>query len=101
MKPGISTIAHFTAAVCGIREEHLRATRRDAPTVRARWIAMYLAREMTGRSFPEIGRMFGDRDHTTVMHACRRMAERVQREPELAVLVDSIRRGLQAPAEAA
>lgn len=101
MSPGISTIMQFTAAVCGIREEHMRASRRDAPTVRARWIAMYLAREITGRSFPEIGRMFGNRDHTTVMHACRRMAERIEREPELTVLVDSIRRGLEPQAEAA
>jgi chromosomal replication initiator protein len=42
---------------------------------RPRQVAMYLARKLTSRSLPEIGRRFGGRDHTTVLHACRRIAE--------------------------
>jgi chromosomal replication initiator protein len=43
---------------------------------------MYLAREHTGETLPAIGRRFGGRNHTTVMHACKRTAERIARDPE-------------------
>lgn len=49
--------------------------RRPAHIARARQIAMYLAKELTQKSFPEIGEAFGGRDHTTVMHAVKRVAE--------------------------
>jgi len=101
MTPRIDTIMRFTAAATGVGMNAILSPRRDAPTVRARWIAMYLAREMTHRSFPAIARSFGDRDHTSVMHACRQIAARIGQYPELAELVESIRTGLQLPAEAA
>ena len=43
---------------------------------------MYLARELTDQTLPAIGRAFGGRNHTTVMHACRRTAERIAEDPE-------------------
>ena len=43
---------------------------------------MYLARELTDQTLPAIGRAFGGRNHTTVMHACRRTAERIASDPE-------------------
>ena len=43
---------------------------------------MYLAREHTAQTLPAIGRSFGGRNHTTVMHACRRTAERLASDPE-------------------
>jgi chromosomal replication initiator protein len=43
---------------------------------------MYLARELTDQTLPAIGRAFGGRNHTTVMHACRRAAERIAADPE-------------------
>jgi chromosomal replication initiator protein len=43
---------------------------------------MYLARENTDATLPSIGRSFGGRNHTTVMHACRRTAERIAQDPE-------------------
>ena len=43
---------------------------------------MYLARELTDQTLPAIGRQFGNRNHTTVMHACKRTAERISRDPE-------------------
>jgi chromosomal replication initiator protein len=43
---------------------------------------MYLARELTDQTLPAIGRAFGGRDHTTVMHACKRTAERIANDPE-------------------
>lgn len=51
----------------------LRSPRRTAKVVRARQIAMYLAKKLTEQSLPEIGRRFGGRDHTTVLHAVRKM----------------------------
>ena len=48
---------------------------------------MYLAREHTGQTLPGIGRRFGGRNHTTVMHACRRTAERLAADPEAVEIV--------------
>jgi chromosomal replication initiator protein len=47
-----------------------------------RQVAMYLARELTDQTLPAIGRAFGNRDHTTVMHACKRTAERMAQDPD-------------------
>ena len=49
--------------------------RRSRPLARPRQIAMFLAKKMTTRSLPEIGRRFGNRDHTTVIHAVRKVEE--------------------------
>jgi chromosomal replication initiator protein len=43
---------------------------------------MYLARELTGQTLPAIGREFGNRNHTTVLHACRRTVERMGKDPQ-------------------
>jgi chromosomal replication initiator protein len=58
---------------------------------------MFLARELTGQSFPEIGRGFGDRDHSTVLHAVRSVSTEVTRDPELAVTVNNLRARLSTP----
>ena len=50
---------------------------------------MYLSRELTDQTLPAIGRAFGGRNHTTVMHACRRTAERIAADPEA---YDAVRR---------
>lgn len=47
-----------------------------------RQMAMYLARQVTGQSFPELGRRFGDRDHTTIMHGFHASAHRIKHNPE-------------------
>ena len=101
MTVSISTIVRFTGASFGVSEVDLMSRRRDQRAVTARQVAMFLAREITHRSYPAIARQFDDRDHTTVMHACSRIAERVRHEPELAEMVESIRAGMQTPAEAA
>lgn len=58
-----------------IRHADLISTRRARAIARPRQIAMALAKELTEHSLPEIGRAFGGRDHTTVIHACRRIAD--------------------------
>jgi chromosomal replication initiator protein len=75
-----STIMAQTAAYFGITIEDLCGSSRSRMLVTARQIAMYLCRELTDLSLPKIGQLFGGRDHTTVMHADRKirllMAER-------------------------
>jgi chromosomal replication initiator protein len=70
-----------------------------ARTARISWprqVAMYLARELTGESLPAIGRQFGGRDHTTVLHACRRTAARLSNDAAAREAVDKLCRNLTA-----
>ena len=75
-----ATIMAQTAAYFGLTMEDLCGSSRSRVLVNARQIAMYLCRELTDLSLPKIGQQFGNRDHTTVMHAERKirqlMAER-------------------------
>ena len=63
--------------------------------VRPRQVAMYLAKVLTLRSLPEIGRRFGGRDHTTVLHAVRKIEALVTRDVALSDEVESLKRQLQ------
>jgi chromosomal replication initiator protein len=75
-----------------LRELHsARGARRVA---RPRQVAMYLARELTSRSLPDIGRRFGGRDHTTVLHACRRIEALCKTDPVFQQEVDFLRKVL-------
>ena len=79
-------VAEIQAAVCHVFEIDLiemRSARRSLVVARPRQVAMYLAKKLTLRSLPEIGRMFGDRDHSTVIHAVRRIADLMQSDAEL------------------
>jgi hypothetical protein len=69
----------------------LRSPRRKARVVRARQIAMYLAHQLTEQSLPEIGRRFGGRDHTTVLHAVRKMAKLVTSDQSIADEIERIK----------
>ncbi|MEO5339528.1 MAG: chromosomal replication initiator protein DnaA [Magnetococcus sp. MYC-9] len=79
-----------------IRPLDLRSAKRARQFSHPRQIAMYLCKQLTTHSFPEIGRQFGDRDHTTVMHAVRKIDERQVLDPvlagELRVLTGLLRR---------
>ena len=79
----ISTIQRMVAAEWNVSELTLLSRRRDRRAVDARQVAMWFARTMTGRSFEAIGRRFADRDHSTVMHAVRRVTERLAAGDEL------------------
>jgi len=74
------SISEIQVAACkqfGISSEELVSTSRTARVAWPRQVAMYLARELTSESLPAIGRHFGGRDHTTVLHAWRRTAARI------------------------
>ena len=86
-------IAQVIIAVCefyGIEPDQLKARTRERETVLARQIGFYLARKMTGRSLPEIGRQFGGFDHSTIVHAIRRVEEMLASNPEVRTDVDMI-----------
>ncbi len=68
-------ILDATAEMFGLSVDDLRGKSRSRPLVTARQIAMYVLREMTDFSYPAIGREFGDRDHTTVMHAVSKISK--------------------------
>ena len=89
-----ATCAHF-----GITSEELLSTGRSARVAWPRQLAMYLARELTGASLPAIGREFGGRDHTTVLHACRRASERLASGDGSQQAVDSLLAELGLPAD--
>lgn len=70
--------------------------RRTQDVVRPRQVAMYLCKQLTARSLPEIGRRFGDRDHTTVLHAVRKIGWLIGRDAEFAEEVESLRKKCEA-----
>ncbi len=94
----VAAILDATATQFGVGTDSLLARDRRPTVTRARKVAMYLTRELTGQSFPEIGRGFGGRDHSTVLHAVRSVTTEVTRDPELAMTVDTLRLRLSASA---
>jgi len=79
----------------GVNRSDLLSSRRNRSIVRPRQIGMYLAKSMTARSLPEIGRRFGGRDHTTVLHAIRKVDELMTTDTGLREDVEILRRLLR------
>lgn len=78
----------------GLRIADMQSARRARNVARPRQIAMYLAKQLTSRSLPEIGRKFGGRDHTTVMHAVRKIEELCAEDISFNEEIATIRRSL-------
>jgi chromosomal replication initiator protein len=91
----IEEIQKRVAEHYNIRLTDMSSPRRARNVARPRQIAMYLAKQLTSRSLPEIGRRFGGRDHTTVMHAVSRVAELMQADSAFAEDVELLRRMLE------
>ncbi len=81
-RPTVEVIQDLTAEAFGLTRDELVSESRAARLSWPRQVAMYLAREHTAETLPAIGRRFGGRNHTTVMYACRRTAERLAGDPE-------------------
>ena len=75
-----------------VSKADLLSSRRTRTIVRPRQIAMYLAKILTPRSLPEIGRRFGGRDHTTVLHAVRKIEELINGDHTLADEIELLKR---------
>jgi len=81
----------------GLTPSELLSSTRTTRVAWPRQIAMYLARELTGESLPAIGRQFGGRDHTTVLHAWRRASLRISSDPTSREAVDKLHEALGSP----
>jgi hypothetical protein len=81
-----SVARHFHVTV-----NDLKASRRTANVVMTRQISMYLAKQLTLCSLPEIGRLFGGRDHTTVLHGVRKIAAMMEADEAFRAKVESLR----------
>ena len=88
----IEEIQRKTAEFYNLKLAEMSSERRARAVARPRQVAMYLCKQLTTRSLPEIGRKFGGRDHTTVMHAIRVIEELKQSDPALAEDIELIRR---------
>ena len=80
---GVENIQKTVADFYKIKVADMYSKKRPASIARPRQIAMYIAKEMTQKSLPEIGELFGGRDHTTVLHAVRKIAAERQKNSEL------------------
>jgi chromosomal replication initiator protein len=88
----IEEIQRRVAEHYGIRIADMHSARRARAVARPRQVAMYLAKQLTPRSLPEIGRKFGGRDHTTVMYAIRKIEDLRTTEPLLSDDIETLRR---------
>jgi chromosomal replication initiator protein len=87
----IEAIQKAVAAYFSVRISDLKGKRRHRGISRPRMIAMYLSRQLTSASFPEIGMRFGGKDHSTVINACKRIEALSQDDEELRGAVESLR----------
>jgi hypothetical protein len=92
----VNAIQHLVCLHYQVSHTDLISPRRDHKVMRPRQIAMYLARTLTLRSLPEIGRWFGGRDHTTVFHAVRKIGTMVADRHPIADDVNYLREVLSA-----
>jgi chromosomal replication initiator protein len=95
-KVTIDEILRKVADHYNLRMSDLLSARRARAVARPRQVAMYLAKMLTTRSLPDIGRRFGGRDHTTVLHAVRKIEELRQTDSQIAEDVELLRRMLEA-----
>lgn len=92
------TLDDIQKKVCehyGIKLADLNGARRSRNLARPRQIAMYLSKRLTTRSLPDIGRAFGGRDHTTVMHAVQKVEDLIRTDGMIADDIDLLRRSLR------
>ena len=90
----IDNIQRVVAEYYKIKVSDLHSKRRSRSVARPRQVAMYLAKDLTNHSLPEIGDAFGGRDHTTVLHACRKIKELLETDADIKEDVKNLLRTL-------
>ncbi len=82
-EPQLQSITKHVSKYFNLRATELRGKTRQQRVVRARGVAMFLARQLTANSLESVGRHFGNRDHTTVLHACRKTESLLETDPSI------------------
>jgi chromosomal replication initiator protein len=95
--PQLRTIIRQVCQYFQLRAADLKGPTRQQRVVRARGVAMLLARQLTDKSLAQVGRHFGNRDHTTVMHACRKTESLLRSDPAIRQAVDELAAQLSVP----
>lgn len=93
-KKKIVAMDDIQEAVCTqfhVKMTELKSRRRSKTLVHPRQIAMYLCRELTDASYPEIGRQFGGKDHTTIIHACRQVTKARETDTVLHTTIETLK----------
>ena len=80
--PSITDVQHAVADHFGLTTEELTSSSRVSRLAWPRQVAIHLARDLTGASLPTIGKAFGGRNHSTVLHACKRVSERMKNDQQ-------------------
>ncbi|MFN8216677.1 MAG: chromosomal replication initiator protein DnaA [Solirubrobacterales bacterium] len=93
----VEEIQQRVAKRFGISRAELVGTSRAATPLRARQVAIYLTRELTDLSLPQIGRLYGGRDHSTVLNSLRRLEASLATDPDLAHRVEELRAAIHNP----
>ena len=91
----IETIQKAVAQYFGLKVSDLRSKRRQRTISEPRQIAMFLSRELTKASLPEIGRRFGGKDHSTVIHSCKKIQSARESNPTIQAAIDRVRATLE------
>ena len=90
----IESIQNIVAAYFNLNIQEMLSQRRSRSLARPRQIAMYLAKQYTTNSLPDIGRRFSNRDHTTVIHAVKKIDELIKKDNQIKVDVVEIKKRL-------
>ncbi len=88
----LEAVQEVVATKFHIKVSEMKSKRRTKALVYPRQVAMYLARDITQQSYPEIARHFGGKDHTTIMHACRQIEKAKENNPGLQRTLEDLKR---------
>ena len=93
-RPTMERIVQRVGGHFRVEPRQLQSSRRGREVLLPRQVSMYLARQLTGLSLEQIGAYFGGRDHSTVLHACRKMEQALSRDPALSGTIRRLRSDL-------
>jgi chromosomal replication initiator protein len=91
----VDRIQKIVSSYFNMKPDDFKAKKRSRAISYPRQIAMYLCREMTDLSLPKIGEEFGGRDHTTVIHACEKIMGDMEKEPEIKLTINELKKRIQ------
>jgi chromosomal replication initiator protein len=94
VRPTVRSIASLSAKYFGLKVAELTSPTRRRAVVQARNVAIYLSRQLAGKSLEQLGKFFGDRDHTTILHGYRTIESRSRTDPEVRQALSELRKML-------